>query len=178
VSATGEAPETGSAFPWPFWAPVPGAELGDADGLIAGNRPAALPAPMSWLETPLRFGMGPSGSDVSGEAPAGELAGAADAEVTDTVSVADGGVHFAVVAMLAAAVSFTEVTEVALDATAICAPSFAGCFSDTELTVQVAVPLPFAQPLVNVGFWLDGCAVSVTDTLEAEPPFSVDTSTT
>jgi len=180
VSATGDAPETGSAFSLPPWALIFGVELGDADGLIAGNRLDALPAPMSWLEKPLRFGTGPSGSVVCGapEAPADELAGVADAEVTATVSVAVGGVHFAEVATLAAAVSFTEVTEVALDATAICAPSFAGCFSDTELTVQVAVPSPFAQPLVNVGFWLDGCAVRVTDTSEAEPLFSVDTSTT
>ena len=178
MSATGEAPEIGSAFPLPAWELVPGAELGDADGLIAGNRLDALPAPMSWLETPLRFGMGPSGSVVVGEAPADALAGVADAEVTATVSAADGGVHFAEVAMLAAAVSFTEVTEVAPDATAICACSFAGLLSDTELTVQVAVPSPLAQPLVNVGFWLDGCEVRVTDTLAAEPLFSVATSTT
>jgi hypothetical protein len=179
VSATGEAPEIGSAFALPPWALVPGAELGDADGLIAGNRPDALPTPMSWLEKPLRFGMGPSGSAACDEPelPAGELAGEADAEVTATVSAADGGVHFAEVETLAAAVSFTEVTEVALDATAICAPSLAGCFSDTELTGQVAVPLYFPQPLVNVGFWLEGCAVRVTDTLAADPLFVVDTST-
>ena len=34
-----------------------------------------------------------------------------------------------------------------------------------------------AQPLVNVGFWLDGCAVSVTVTPVADP-FSVETATT
>ena len=50
--------------------------------------------------------------------------------------------------------------------------------SDTELTVQVAVPFSFAQPLVNVGFWLDGWAVRATDTSEAEPLFSVETCTT
>jgi len=49
------------------------------------------------------------------------LAGAAEAEVTATVSAADGGVHFTELTMLAAAVSLTEVTEVALAATAICA---------------------------------------------------------
>ena len=43
------------------------------------------------------------------------------AAVTATVSLADGGVHFTEVTMLAVAVSFTEVTEVALDATGICA---------------------------------------------------------
>ncbi len=178
VSAIGEAAESGSPFPLPARERLPGDELGDADGLIAGNRPDASPAPMSWLVMLLRFGTGPSGSVVPGEVPADELAGEADAEVTATVSVADGGVHFTEVTMLATAVSFTEVTEVALAATAICAPSFAGCLSDTELTVQVAVPPPFAQPLVNAGFWLDGWAVRVTDTLEADPLFSVDTCTT
>jgi hypothetical protein len=34
-----------------------------------------------------------------------------------------------------------------------------------------------AQPLVNAGFWLDGCAVSVTVTPVADP-FSVETATT
>ncbi len=106
---------------------IPGGELGVADGMIAGNRLDALPAPISELETPLRFGMGPSGSVVSGGEPladdlADDLAGAADAAaVTATVSLADGGVHFTEVTMLAVAVSFTEVTEVALDATGICA---------------------------------------------------------
>ena len=39
----------------------------------------------------------------------------------------------------------------------------------TELRVHEAVPSPLAQPLVNSGFWLDGCEVSVTDTLAADP---------
>jgi len=76
--------------------------------------------------------------------------------------------------MLAVAVSFTEV---APDATGIRASRFAGCLSDTELTVQVAVPLPLAQPLVNVGFWLEGWAARATDTFEADPLFSVETCT-
>ena len=102
-----------------------------ADGTIAGNRPDALPAPMgllermSLLETPLRFGMGPSGSVVSGgELLTDGLTGDAEADaaaVTATVSLADGGVHFTEVAMLAVAVSFTAVTEMAPDATEICA---------------------------------------------------------
>jgi hypothetical protein len=118
-----EESETGSAFRLPPCGWIPGEELGVADGLIAGNRTDALPAPMSELETPLRFGMGPSGSVVSGEEPpADDLAGEADAAaVTATVSAADGGVHFTEVTMLAVAVSFTEVTEVAPDATGICA---------------------------------------------------------
>jgi len=39
--------------------------------------------------------------------------------VTATVSVAAGGVHFTVVTMLAVAVSFSELTEVAVAATGI-----------------------------------------------------------
>jgi len=140
---------------------------------------------MSWLETPLRFGIGPSGSVLSGKTPADELpdlVGEAEAEaeaaVTATVSAAAGGVHFWLVAMLAVAVSFTEVTEVAVAATGICALSETGCVSDTEPTAQLAVPWPLAQPLVNVGFWLDGWAVRATVTSETEPLFSVETCTT
>jgi len=188
-NATVEESETGSAFPLPPCGWIPGDEPGVADGTIAGNRPDALPAPMSELpmselETPLRFGMGPSGNVVCGEAPADDLAGEgdeageADTEVTVTVSAAEGGVHFTEVTMLAVAVSVTEVTEVALEATGICAFRTAGCLSDTELTVHVAVPSPLAQPLVNVGIWLDGCAARATDTLEADPLFTVETCTT
>ena len=174
-----EEPATG--LRWALGAGPPGEGPGVADGLIAGNRPEALPAPMSWLETPLRFGIGPSGSVLSGRTPAEEVAdvaGEAEAAVTATVSVADGGVHFSVVATLAAAVSFTEVTEVALAATGICALSDAGFLSETELTVQLAVPSPLAQPLVNAGFWLDGWAVRATVTAATEPLFSVETCTT
>jgi hypothetical protein len=144
-------------------------------GEIAGNRPAALPAPISELETPLSSGRGPSGMMLSGSAFADDaLAGdLADAEVTVTVASASGGVHFAVVTMLAVAVSFTELT---LDATGICASRSTALSPETELTVQVAVLSPVVQPLVNVGFWLDGWAVSVTETSAAEP-FSVETAT-
>lgn len=154
------AEESGTGLRGPSAAGVPGEGLGVADGLIAGNKSAALPAPMSWLETPLRFGIGPSGSAPSGTTTAGgELAGDVAGEageageaVTATVAAADGGVHVCVVTMLAVAVSFTEVTEVALATTGICALSETGCLSDTELTLQLAVPAPLAQPLVNVGF--------------------------
>jgi hypothetical protein len=73
------------------------------------------------------------------------------------------------------AVSFTELTEVAFDATAICAFRLAA-FVVTELRLHEAVP-SLAHPLLNVGFWLDGCAVSATVTSEAVP-FLVDTCTT
>src|SRR5262249_17952811 len=142
---------------------VPGAGLGVLDGLIAGNRPEALPAPMSWLEMPFRFGTGPSGNaDPSetpgGDAPADELAGEAGAAVTATVSAADGGVHLSLVTTLAVAVSVTEVTELALAATGICALRDTGCLPVTEPTAQLAVPSPLAQPLVNTGFWPVGRA--------------------
>ncbi len=175
------AEESETGLRWPPGTGLPGDGLGVADGLIAGKRPDALPAPMSWLETPLRFGIGPSGSALSGRTPADgvpDLVGEADAAVTATVSAADGGVHFFVVAMLAVAVSLTEVTDLALAATGICALSDAGFLSETELTVQLAVPSPLAQPLVNAGFWLDGWAVRATVTAAAEPLFSVETCTT
>jgi hypothetical protein len=49
--------------------------------------------------------------------------------------------------------------------------------SVTELTAQLAVPSPLAQPLVNVGFWLEGWAARATDTFAADPLFSVETCT-
>lgn len=148
-SPMAEDSATGWAFPLPLGASVPGEGLGVADGSIAGNRPDALPGPMSELETPfrsgmplrlgvpLRLGMDPSGrvvvaevlvgdwvddwvDDLAGDL-VGDLVGEADAAVTATVSVADGGVHFTEVTMAAVAISFTDVTEVALDATGICA---------------------------------------------------------
>jgi len=146
--------------------------------VIAGNSLAALPAPMSRLASAFRFGTGPSGSGgrvTLGEAVAREWVVAA-AGVTDVVPAAAGGVHLAVLAMLAVAVSFTDVTDVASDATAICACRFAGWVAVTDVTVHEAIPSPLAQPLVNSGFWLDGWEVSVTDTSEAEP-FLVETCT-
>jgi hypothetical protein len=188
-SAIAEELATGSAaglVPPSDW--IPGEVLGVAEGTIAGNRPDALPAPTSELEmieleTPLRFGMGPGGSAVSGGTPADDPAGVVDAEVpgdaevaavaavaavTATLAAAEGGVHFAGVVTLAVAVSFTEVTEVAPEATGICALRTAGCLSDTEVIAHAAVPSPLAQPLVNAGFWLDGCEVRATDTSATE----------
>jgi hypothetical protein len=140
---------------------------------------AALPAPMSRLASAFRFGISPGGSgkvDTLGEAVADEDDLAAAAEVTAVVPAAAGGVHLAVLVTLAVAVSFTDVTDVALDATAICALRFTGLVVVTEATVHEAVLSPLVQPLVNSGFWLDGWEVSVTDTFEAEP-FLVETCT-
>jgi hypothetical protein len=91
--------------------------------------------------------------------------------VTATVTAADGGVHVAEVRTLAVAVSCTDV---ASDPTGICACRLTGDVSETEATEHAAVPSPLAQPLVNVAFWLDGCAVRATDTSAADP-FSVET---
>ncbi len=96
-----------------------------AEGLIAGNRPDALPASINELETPLRVGTepplrvgtGPSGRTVSAGALAVGLAAEAGAAMTATLSPAAGGVHFAEVTMLAVAVSVTDLTEVASAAT-------------------------------------------------------------
>ena len=127
--------EIGLAFRLVGCGSVPATGLGVAElGLIWGNRLDALPAPMSKLDSPFRFGTGPSdnggrlvraGDDAAGEEDVrregvGEVVAAA-VEVTATVSSAAGGVHFSVATMLAVAVSFTELTDFAFDATAICA---------------------------------------------------------
>lgn len=182
-SETGEASETGPVFRLVGCAAAVavGPGLAPGAGLMVGNRLAALPAPMNTLAWPFSAGMGPSGSAAMCSAALGEaaaellLAAAADA-VTVVVSTAAGGVHFVVVTTLAVAVSFTELTEVAFDATAICAFRLVA-FVVTELRLHEAVPSSLAHPLLKVGFWLDGCAVSATDTSEAVP-FFVDTCTT
>jgi hypothetical protein len=152
------------------------AELGTGEGAMTGKSPVALPAFMSVLATPFRFGMGPSGRMSGGGMPTSDGFGD-DAEVTAVVSVTVGAFHFWVVTMLATAVSFTDVTEVALAATAIWACRTTGFLAKTEPMVHDAVPSPFVQPLVNVGFWLVGRTVSVTDTSEADV-FRVETRTT
>jgi len=180
TNAMAEEPGTGAAFRRSV--PLPGDGLGVAPGLIAGNSSEALPAPMSELETLLRFGTGPSGSVVPGAVGGalddGEpLPPEAAAAVTATVSAAAGGAHLAEVVMLAVAVSFTEETEVASDATGICACRLTACLSDTALTGQRADPLLSPQPPVNRGFWLDGWEVRATVTWDADPPSLVETCT-
>ena len=103
--------------------------------------------------------------------------------MTVVVSAAAGGVHFEVVATVAVAVSFTEATEVAFDATATLAPKVTACLSVTEAMLHEAVPSPLAvpsslaQPLLNLGCTLDGCAASPTVMPDADP-FFVETCTT
>jgi hypothetical protein len=151
--------------------------------VIAGKRGPALPAPMSTLAAPFRLGIGPSGRAARlvkpAGAPAGESGADAEAEaaVTPVVSVAAGGVHLTVVVTLAVAVSLTELTEVALGATAMPASRLAVCLVVIETMLHDAVPSPLAHPLLNLGFTLDGCAASVTVTSGADP-FFVETCTT
>jgi hypothetical protein len=154
--------------------PADGDGLGVADGEIAGNRPAAFPAPMSELDSPFRLGRGPTGSALCGGALVADLAGEGDADVTVTVEAAEGAVQVAVVTMLAVAVSFTELT---VDDTGIWASRSTALASVTELTVQVAVLSPVVQPLVKVGFWVAGSAAIVTETSAVEP-FLAETATT
>jgi hypothetical protein len=177
-SETGEASETGPVFRLVGCAVAVGLGLAPCAGPMVGNRLAALPAPMNMLAWPFSAGIGPSGSTAMCSAALGEALAEllfAAAAATVVVSAAAGGVHFVVVTTLAVAVSFTELTEVAFDATAICALRLVA-FVVTELRLHEAVP-SLAHPLLNVGFWLDGCAVSATDTSEAVP-FLVDTCTT
>lgn len=184
ANASGDAVVAGWAFRVPPSALAPGVGLGTVAGLIAGNRPDALPAFMNWLDALLRFGITLSGSVVPGGAPTpapfedDDWLGEGDAAVTSTVSAAVGGVHFSVVVTLAVAVSVTEVTDVASAAIGICACTVTGFLSDTAPTVQVAVPWPLAQSLVKAGFWLDGWAARATFTPDAEPLFWVETFTT
>jgi hypothetical protein len=184
VSDTGDASDTGAVLPTVGCAAAVDPDAAPCDGLIVGNSPAALPAPISWLASlasPFRSGTGPSGTTsrlvAPGEALAELFALVAEAAVTAVVSAAAGGVHFTVVATLAVAVSFTEVTAVAFDATAIWASRLTVFLVVTDPMLHEAVPSPLAHPLLKAGFWLDGRAVSATDTSEAGP-FWVETCTT
>ena len=117
---------TGTAFPWTPAGLVPADALGVPAAMV-GKSPDASPAAMTELRTllkagmPLRPGIGPSGSVIPGDVVPEAPAEAAGAEETVTVSAADGGVHLTVVATLAVAVNVTEVTELAIDGTTICA---------------------------------------------------------
>jgi hypothetical protein len=136
---------------------------GPSDTVAPGTLPGVLPG-----DDPL----GEAEGDVDGDFdPDGDGDGDGDAAVTATVSDAAGGVHCTAGTMLAVAISFTELTELALAATGICASRAAGWVSETELIVHEAVPLPLAQPLVNVGFWLAGWAVSVRVTFETDTAY-------
>ena len=180
---TGDAPEIGAESLLLAWAcpGLPPAPPGAP--VISGNSDPALPALMSWLDTLLRLGMGPSGTPLRPATFTGVSAGVlddgdadlvagAEAAVTDVVPAAAGAVHLAVVVTLAVAVSFTDVTEVAFDATATLAVRLTACLSVTEAMTHDAAPFPLAHPALNVGFRLAGWAASVTVTSDAVPSFA------
>jgi hypothetical protein len=99
------------------------------------------------------------------------LADAAAATLTDCD--AEGMAAIAgLVAASAVAVSVTDVTELAEDATAIwaCSEYAAGASEvPSDPIAQVAEPFPPGQRPVNVAAWPCGEAASVTDTPDAEP---------
>jgi hypothetical protein len=98
----------------------------------------------------------------------GDALGDDDAAVTDTLASASGSVFTSVAA--AFAVSLTEVTELAEDATVIWAWSWR--VADVESTVptsQAAVPSLLPQPRANFAFCDEGVAASLRVTSEAEP---------
>jgi hypothetical protein len=134
-----------------------------------------LLAPMSW---PTWEVMTPGANPIDRLLPIGSMSagvpGAAGvgrelAAVTATVTDAEGGVHDDAVVALAVAVSFTEVTEEALDATGTCTLNAAVFALATEPTVHFFVPSPLPQPLTKAGPSPDGCAASAMDTPAAAP---------
>jgi hypothetical protein len=155
---TGDASAAAAVSRLPGWVPALGPRFGVGDRPIVGNRPAALPAPMNTLASVFRAGMGPSCDTARCVEPGEVLADVfvdAEAAVTAVVSAAAGGFH-PVLVTLAVAVNVTEPTAVAFDATVVCAVRLACCFVVTELILHEVAPLPLAQPLLNVGFWLEG----------------------
>lgn len=128
--------------------------MGTGEGVMIGKSCVALPACITVLPTPFRSGIGPSGIAGSGRglSGGGRLCDRAAMEVTAVVSATVGAFQLCAVAMLAVAVSWTDLTAVARDATGIWACRTTGCFTETELTVHAAVPSPLVQPLVNVAF--------------------------
>jgi hypothetical protein len=102
----------------------------------------------------------------------------ADAEAAATLTDCDAEGTAAIAGLVAAsavAVSVTDVTEVAEDATGIWACSeYAAGASDvpSDPTAQAAEPFPPGQRPVNVAAWPCGDAASVTDTPDAEPSWT------
>jgi len=135
---------------------------GSADGVSVGNRPAALPPGLS---TGLALGRNGRLPAVSGDTSvlpgalgAAGVVAAGLAAVTDTVADACGSVVRP--AALAAAVKRTEVTVVAVAATAIFACSWRlADFASRAPRSHDAVPSWLPQPKLNVGFRLAGAAI-------------------
>jgi len=135
---------------------------GSEDGVSVGNRPAALPPGLSTGLAAGRYGRLPAvNGDTSVPLGAPGSAGfvaAGLAAVTETVADACGSVVRP--AVLAAAVKRTEVTVVAVAATAIFACSWRWAdFASRAPRSHDAVPSWLPQPKLNVGFRLAGAAI-------------------
>jgi hypothetical protein len=166
-------------------------------GVIAGSTLATLTGLIG--DVLLMAGVAGTDASTGGGASAGRLAGEAcgdgvvaagvlDADlpgdgagaVTVTVPAAAGIVVMAgLVAAPAVAVRVTEVTDVAPEATVICACIWkdeGDNASPIDPIEQAAVPSPLGQRLVNAAAWPCGAAVSVTSTPDADP-FSTKTCT-
>jgi len=137
---------------------------GSVDGVSVGNRPAALPPGLSTGLALGRNGRLPAVSGDTSVLPGAvgsaefELVAAGLAAVTDTVADACGSVVRPVA--LAAAVKRTEVTVVAVAATAIFACNWRRAdFASRAPRSHDAVPSWLPQPKLNVGFKLAGAAI-------------------
>jgi hypothetical protein len=174
-------------------APAPGAGLGEADALICGNSPVALPAPMSELPTPFRSGSGPTGIEpvpmllpaptesplmpvfplllvlpllrrgLLDDGPGDDLVGA----VTCAVSVAVGGFFSAVPGGCSITFRVTEVTDVALDGTATTTGSMVWFWPGARVPHDAVLFPVTHNVLLNWAISPAGRAASVTVTLLA-----------
>ena len=173
---------------------VPVTGVGVGKGTTSGRSLATLAGVNSEVVTPAGVGTATGGSTVAsagvltgltcatGDVLAGVFFADADADADATLTDCDAEGIAAIAGLVAAsavAVSVTDVTELAEDATAIWACSeYAAGASDvpSDPTAQEAEPFPPGQRPVNLAAWPCGEAASVTDTPDAEP-FWTDTCT-
>lgn len=155
------------------------ARLPEAPGgpSTVGNRPEAFPPGLSSEPAPLRpavFTNGRSPAESceptpSGPSPAVVELAAEPGAVTEIATDAAGSLTTS--AVLPVAVSWTDFTEVAVEATAICAWSWRTADdASTAPRAHDAVPSWLPQPKLNFGVWPDGAAVSLTVAAETFPP--------
>jgi hypothetical protein len=100
-----------------------------------------------------------------------------DAEADVTVTVSDALGSFVRCVACPVAVSFTDVTDVAVAATAIFACSSVDAPADSVPMLHEDPPSPLAQPTVNSAFSVLGAAARSTTTAVAPVPFSAETLT-
>src|SRR5580692_11448989 len=146
---------------------------GSADGVSAGNRPAALPPGLSTGLALGRYGRLPAVSGatsmLAGAFGSAEFVAAGLAAVTDVVADACGSVVRP--AARAMAVKRTEVTVVAEAATAIFACSWRRAdFASSAPRSHEVLPSWLPQPKLNVGFRLAGAAIRRMVASGTSPP--------